>query len=85
MAENKLSAISMSRACGFCHLTIAPFASQVIDGSRLYHRECHEAWYFRRHGRRPYVQRGHWPVGTTGSNGADGTGGTAPASRGVRF
>jgi hypothetical protein len=40
-------------SCGRCHLTIARFAPQVVEEASLYHRECYEAWFFSRHGRRP--------------------------------
>jgi hypothetical protein len=47
-----------SDMCGRCHMQVARFAPQVITTSALYHRECYEAWYFGRHGRRPSLLAG---------------------------
>lgn len=46
------------QACGRCHMSIARFAPQVFAQSNLFHRECYEAWFFGRHGRRPKLQQG---------------------------
>ena len=40
-------------ACGRCHMLVARFAPQVIASTGTYHRECFEAWYLGRHGKRP--------------------------------
>lgn len=40
-------------ACGACHMLVARFAPQLIASTGTYHRECFEAWYFGRHGKRP--------------------------------
>jgi hypothetical protein len=47
-----------SDMCGRCHMQVARFAPQVIASSALFHRECYEAWYFGRHGRRPSLLAG---------------------------
>ena len=47
-----------SDTCGRCHMQVARFAPQVIASSSLFHRECYEAWYFGRHGRRPSLLAG---------------------------
>jgi hypothetical protein len=39
-------------------MQVARFAPQVITTGALYHRECYEAWYFGRHGRRPSLLAG---------------------------
>jgi len=44
-----------SPACGRCHMLVARYAPQVQSGEGLYHRECYEAWYFGRYGRRPQL------------------------------
>jgi hypothetical protein len=46
-------------ACGRCFMLVARYAPQVVgpNGS-TYHRECFEAWYFGRHGRRPRLLQG---------------------------
>ena len=44
--------------CGRCHMQVARFAPQVIASGDTYHRECYEAWYFGRHGRRPSLLAG---------------------------
>jgi hypothetical protein len=55
MEEQNLSSISMkgAPACGRCHMLVARYAPQVVASARTYHRECFEAWYFARHGKRP--------------------------------
>lgn len=40
-------------ACGRCYMLVARFAPQVSTRAATYHRECFEAWYFGRYGRRP--------------------------------
>lgn len=40
-------------ACGRCFMMVARYAPQVVGPEGAYHRECYEAWYFGRHGRRP--------------------------------
>jgi len=44
--------------CPSCRMVVAPRAPQVVAGAALYHRECFEAWYFGRHGRRPRLRPG---------------------------
>ena len=44
--------------CGSCHTQVARFAPQVTAAPSIYHRECYEAWYFGRHGRRPTLLSG---------------------------
>jgi hypothetical protein len=39
-------------------MVVAPGAVQVSASSGLFHRECYEAWYFGRHGRRPRLRAG---------------------------
>lgn len=40
-------------ACGRCYMLVARYAPQVIAPTGTYHRECYEAWYFGRYGKRP--------------------------------
>jgi len=47
-----------SDMCGRCHMQVARFAPQVAASDGLFHRECYEAWYFGRHGRRPSLLAG---------------------------
>jgi hypothetical protein len=60
MDEQNLSDISMkgAPACGRCHMLVARFAPQVVASSGTYHRECFEAWYFGRYGKRPALMAG---------------------------
>lgn len=44
--------------CGRCHMLVARYAPQVIASNGIYHRECYEAWYFGRYGRRPSLNAG---------------------------
>ena len=44
--------------CGRCNMEVARFAPQVFAEGSTYHRECFEAWYFGRHGRRPSLLAG---------------------------
>jgi hypothetical protein len=55
MDDQNLSDISMkgAPACGRCHMLVARYAPQVVASTGTYHRECFEAWYFGRYGRRP--------------------------------
>ena len=46
-------------ACGRCHLLVARYAPQVIASSGVYHKECFEAWYFSRYGKRPKLRQGN--------------------------
>lgn len=39
--------------CGRCHMLVATYAPQVTASGMVYHRDCYEAWYFNRYGRRP--------------------------------
>ena len=45
-------------ACGRCHMLVARYAPQVIASGGTYHRECYEAWYFGRYGKRPGLLAG---------------------------
>lgn len=45
-------------ACGRCHMLVARYAPQVLSSSATYHRECYEAWYFGRYGKRPVLRPG---------------------------
>jgi hypothetical protein len=45
-------------ACGRCFMQVARYAPQVVGAGGTYHRECYEAWYFGRHGRRPRLLSG---------------------------
>jgi len=60
MEDEKLTEISMKGVppCGCCHMLVARYAPQVVASTGTYHRECYEAWYFGRHGRRPALQAG---------------------------
>ncbi len=39
--------------CGRCFMLVARYAPQVVASAATYHRECYEAWYFGRYGKRP--------------------------------
>jgi hypothetical protein len=60
MEDEKLTEISMKGAppCGRCHMLVARYAPQVVATTGTYHRECYEAWYFGRYGRRPSLLAG---------------------------
>jgi hypothetical protein len=60
MEDDKVTEISMKGAppCGRCHMLVARYAPQVVASTGTYHRECYEAWYFGRHGRRPTLLSG---------------------------
>ena len=60
MEEEELTEISMKGAppCGRCHMLVARYAPQVVAITGTYHRECYEAWYFGRFGRRPALLAG---------------------------
>ncbi|HEU4367819.1 MAG TPA: hypothetical protein VFV05_06250 [Methylomirabilota bacterium] len=60
MDEQSLTDISMkgAPACGRCHMLVARYALQVVASTGTYHRECFEAWYFGRYGRRPALLAG---------------------------
>lgn len=60
MEEQILSDISMkgAPACGHCHMLVARYAPQVVALTGTYHRECFEAWYLGRHGKRPVLLAG---------------------------
>ncbi len=40
-------------ACRRCFMLVARYAPQVVGSAGTYHRECYEAWYFGRFGKRP--------------------------------
>jgi hypothetical protein len=60
MDEQNLADISMkgAPACGRCHMLVARYAPQVLASTGTYHRECFEAWYFGRYGKRPALLAG---------------------------
>jgi hypothetical protein len=60
MDEQNLTDITMNEtsACGRCHMLVARYAPQVVASNGTYHRECYEAWYFGRYGRRPGLLSG---------------------------
>ena len=60
MDDQNLSDISMNGApaCGRCHMLVARYAPQVVASTGTYHRECFEAWYFGRYGKRPALTAG---------------------------
>jgi hypothetical protein len=45
-------------ACGRCFMLVARYAPQVMAPTGTYHRECYEAWYFGRFGKRPRLVAG---------------------------
>jgi hypothetical protein len=45
-------------ACSRCFMLVARYAPQVVSSAGTYHRECYEAWYFGRHGKRPRLVQG---------------------------
>jgi hypothetical protein len=57
MDDQNLTDISMqgAPACGRCHMLVARYARQVVASTGTYHRECFEAWYVGRHGKRPLL------------------------------
>jgi hypothetical protein len=57
MEETNVIDIDMkgAPACGRCHMLVARFAPQVSASTGTYHRECFEAWYFGRNGKRPVL------------------------------
>ena len=60
MEESNVIDIDMkgAPACGRCHMLVARFAPQVSASAGTYHRECFEAWYFGRNGKRPVLVAG---------------------------
>jgi hypothetical protein len=58
MEEDNVVDINMkgAPACGKCFMLVARYAPQVEASTGTYHRECYEAWYFGRFGRRPRLQ-----------------------------
>jgi hypothetical protein len=60
MDDEKLTDISMkgSPACARCNMLVARYAPQVAASTGTYHRECFEAWYFGRYGKRPSLLAG---------------------------
>jgi hypothetical protein len=55
MNQENVTDISMkgAPACRSCHMLVARYAPQVVASTGTYHRECFEAWYFGRYGKRP--------------------------------
>ena len=60
MEESNVIDVDMkgAPACGRCHMLVARFAPQVSASTGTYHRECFEAWYFGRNGKRPVLVGG---------------------------
>jgi len=60
MDDKNLTDISMkgAPACGRCHMLVARYAPQVVASTGTYHRECFEAWFFGRYGKRPALLAG---------------------------
>ncbi len=58
MDDQQITDIDMkgAPACGRCFMLVARFAPQVVAPTGTYHRECYEAWYFGRHGKRPRLK-----------------------------
>lgn len=58
--DHNVSEITMkgAAACGRCHMFIARYAAQVVATSGTFHRECYEAWYVGRYGKRPALLPG---------------------------
>lgn len=49
-----MSTTLVSTSCGRCFTFIARYQNQVLTADdKRYHKECFEAWYFGRHGKRP--------------------------------
>jgi hypothetical protein len=61
MEDNSVIDIDMkgAPACGRCFMLVARYAPQVVASTGTYHRECFEAWYFGRYGKRPRLVAGH--------------------------
>jgi hypothetical protein len=55
MEDRNLTEVSMkgAPACRRCFMLVARYAPQVVTPAATYHRECYEAGYFGRHGKRP--------------------------------
>ena len=55
MEDRNLTDVSMKGAptCRRCFMLVARYAPQVVTPAATYHRECYEAGYFGRHGKRP--------------------------------
>jgi hypothetical protein len=60
MDNQNVTAIDMKGAppCGRCFMLVARYAPQVVAPTGTYHRECYEAWYFGRFGKRPRLVPG---------------------------
>lgn len=58
--EEKTVGLDKARAatCARCQMTVARYAPQVDANQTIYHRECYEAWYYGRYGRRPSLTAG---------------------------
>lgn len=55
MEDQTTTGIEMTGApaCRRCFMLVARYAPQVVASAGTYHRECYEAWYFGRFGKRP--------------------------------
>ncbi|HEV8643509.1 MAG TPA: hypothetical protein VGV13_20720 [Methylomirabilota bacterium] len=60
MDDRNVTDIDMKGApvCGRCFMLVARYAPQVVATTGTYHRECYEAWYFGRYGKRPRLLQG---------------------------
>jgi hypothetical protein len=60
MDEQNVTDIDMkgAPACRRCFMLVARYAPQVVAAGGTYHRECYEAWYFSRYGKRPRLMSG---------------------------
>ncbi len=56
--ETTVSGKDRTGTCGRCHMLVARYAPQVVASTDVYHRECFEAWYFGRYGKRPTLLAG---------------------------
>jgi len=58
--KNDIPDVPMKGAmpCVRCHMLVARYAPQVLASTGTYHRECFEAWYFGRYGKRPALLAG---------------------------
>ena len=58
--KNDIPDVPMKGAmpCVRCHMLVARYAPQVLASTGTYHRECFEAWYFGRYGKRPVLTAG---------------------------
>jgi len=60
MDEQNVTEVDMkgAPACRRCFMLVARYAPQVVAPGATYHRECYEAWYVGRFGKRPRLVGG---------------------------